>query len=128
MHHLRLAAAALAVFALGCGQQMAANYPDKDINMVVPFAKGGSDAFARALAAAAGPGLGHNITIENIGGADGTTGNLELVSRPADGYQLLEGIAGSLIIAPYVDHVLNVKWDAFEPVARVQGEEEFLFV
>jgi len=42
-----------------------------------------------------------------------------MLNRPADGYQILEGIAGSTIIAPIVRNSPSVKWDAFEPIARV---------
>jgi putative tricarboxylic transport membrane protein len=111
-----------------CGGSGTQNYPDHTINIVVPFNKGASDSFARALAAAATTKLTAGFTVENVPGMDGTMGGASVLTRPADGYQLLEGIAGSLIIAPLVQGAPNVKWDAFEPVARIQGEEEFLYV
>jgi putative tricarboxylic transport membrane protein len=136
MSSRRLAVAAVfvigAVVAAACGQMTPmTTYPDHTINMVVPFAKGGSDSFARNLAYAAGPILGLSdagITITNVPGADGTTGDEQALNASADGYNLLEGIAGSLILGPIVDGKTNVKWDAFDPVARVQAEEEFMFV
>jgi len=108
---------------------MTTTYPDHAVNMVVPFtAHGGSDVFARALAAAAKDPLKQDVTVENIPGADGTDGNAAALMRAADGYTVLEGIAGSLILAPSIHNLPAVKWDAMEPVARIQGEEEFLFV
>jgi putative tricarboxylic transport membrane protein len=114
----------------GCGGgTQATPYPAQAINVLVPFGTGASTNFVKALeAASAPPVLAQAMTLENMPGADGTAAGMAMLTRPADGYQLLEGIAGSLIIGPIVDKVPSVKWDAFEPVARIHGEEEFLFV
>jgi tripartite-type tricarboxylate transporter receptor subunit TctC len=66
--------AAAGVFAL-CGAATAQTWPSKPITFVVPFpAGGGTDAFARPLAAQLDTQLGQRIVIENRGGAGGTVG------------------------------------------------------
>ena len=54
---------------------MAQEWPNKPITFVVPFpAGGGTDAFARPLAAQLTKQLGKQIIIDNRGGAGGTLG------------------------------------------------------
>ena len=54
----------------------AQNYPSRDIKMIVPFPAGGpSDIVARIAADGMSKQLGHNIIVENVGGAGGTLGS-----------------------------------------------------
>jgi tripartite-type tricarboxylate transporter receptor subunit TctC len=104
-------------------------FPSRPITLVVGFAPGGgADVFARALADAAKTALPRPLVAENRPGAGGTNAAAYVAGRPADGYTLLFGHAGSTILTPTIGNTPNLKWDAFEPVARVQGEEEFLFL
>ncbi len=68
-----------------------AEYPDKPITIVVPFAAGGpTDKVARDLAEALRKPLGGNtIIIENVGGAGGTLGATKVARASNDGYTLL---------------------------------------
>ncbi|MGH8465173.1 MAG: tripartite tricarboxylate transporter substrate-binding protein, partial [Pseudomonas sp.] len=68
--------AASAMLATGAAQ---ADYPDRPINMVVPFAAGGpTDNVARSLAEAMRPSLGQTVVVENKGGAGGTIGTTQV--------------------------------------------------
>ena len=59
----------------GQAQAIAQTWPDKPITFVVPFAAGGgTDAFARPLAAQLDAQLGKRVLIENRAGAGGTVG------------------------------------------------------
>jgi len=86
MKHLLLAglAATLATSAF-------AEYPDKPITIVVPFAAGGpTDKVARDLAESLRKPLGgQSIIIENVGGAGGTLGAAKVAKASNDGYTLL---------------------------------------
>ena len=86
MKHLLLAvlAASLAIPAF-------AEYPDKPITIVVPFAAGGpTDKVARDLAEALRKPLGgQSIVIENIAGAGGTIATARVAKASNDGYTLL---------------------------------------
>lgn len=81
---------ALASFAVAAAAQ--ADFPNKPVKIVVPFAPGGaSDAIARPLAQAMSTILKQPVVVENKPGAAGNIA-LELVARsPADGYTMLLG-------------------------------------
>jgi tripartite-type tricarboxylate transporter receptor subunit TctC len=78
-----LAACAVALPAL-------ADYPDKPVTIIVPFAAGGpTDKVARDLAEALRKPLGGTIIIENVGGVGGTLGANKVAKAAPDGYTLL---------------------------------------
>ena len=68
-----------------------AQYPDKPITIVVPFAAGGpTDKVARDLAEAMRKSLGgQSIVIDNTAGAGGTLGANKVAKATPDGYTLL---------------------------------------
>ena len=68
-----------------------AEYPEKPITMVVPFAAGGpTDKVARDLAEVLRKGLNNQtVIIENVGGAGGTLGAGKVAKAAPDGYTLL---------------------------------------
>lgn len=67
-----------------------AQYPDKPVTLVVPFAAGGpSDKIARDLAEALRKPLGQTIIVDNTAGAGGTIGAARVARAKADGYTLL---------------------------------------
>ena len=68
-----------------------AEYPEKPITIVVPFAAGGpTDKVARDLGEVLRKGLNNQpIVIENVGGAGGTLGAAKVAKASPDGYTLL---------------------------------------
>lgn len=68
-----------------------AEFPEKPITLVVPFAAGGpSDKIARDVAEALRKPLGgQNVLVENVGGAGGTIGAAKVAKANPDGYTLL---------------------------------------
>jgi tripartite-type tricarboxylate transporter receptor subunit TctC len=94
--------AVLAAMTFVAGAAQAQAWPDKPITFIVPFpAGGGTDAFARPLAAQLGNALGKQIIIDNRGGAGGTLGAGLAARAPADGYNFFIGGAHHAI-APSV--------------------------
>ncbi len=81
----------LAATAMLVGLSAHAEYPDKPITVVVPFAAGGpTDKVARDLAEAMRKPLGGvSIVIDNSGGAGGTLGATKVARASNDGYTLL---------------------------------------
>jgi tripartite-type tricarboxylate transporter receptor subunit TctC len=73
---MQILRASLAVAALAVAGSAFAEYPDKPVTIVVPFAAGGpTDKVARDLAEAMRKPLGgQSIIIDNVGGAGGTLG------------------------------------------------------
>ena len=100
--------AALAGLLLMATSVQAQAWPQKPIMFVVPFAPGGgTDAFARPLAAQLDSQLGQRVLIENKAGAGGTLGASYAVKQPADGYTFLIGAAHHTIapsIYPKLDY------------------------
>lgn len=67
-------------------------WPNRAIRIINPFpAGGGTDAFARPLAARLNTELGQQILIENIGGAGGTLGASVAAKAPGNGYNWFMG-------------------------------------
>jgi tripartite-type tricarboxylate transporter receptor subunit TctC len=67
----------------------AADYPDRPIKVVVPFAAGGpSDAIARTLGRALSASVGQPVIVENKPGAEGLIAAQSVFSAAPDGYTL----------------------------------------
>lgn len=67
-----------------------AQYPEKPITIVVPFAAGGpTDKVARDFAEGLRKQLGKPVIIENAGGAGGTLGATKVAKAQPDGYTVL---------------------------------------
>ena len=80
----------------------AADWPTKTITIVVPYpAGGGSDTFARPVAASMADRFKQSVVVDNKSGAGGTVGTAVVARAPADGYTLLLGDTG-LTYAPQV--------------------------
>jgi tripartite-type tricarboxylate transporter receptor subunit TctC len=76
------------VLALGFSA-IAAEYPNKPINLVIQYPPGGStDLTARALANGARKYLGQPVICENKAGGGGTVGVALVAAKPADGYTI----------------------------------------
>jgi len=94
MKRLRvLALAALTItlaFAMvGC-QRGGGEWPNRNINITVPFGPGGTtDLTARALGNAMGQNLNQTVNVTNTPGASGATGTLQVENATLDGYSLL---------------------------------------
>ncbi|MEB5966550.1 tripartite tricarboxylate transporter substrate binding protein [Comamonas testosteroni] len=91
--------------------QAAGNFPDKPVNIIVPFPAGGStDTVARAMALSMAEQLGKPFVVENRPGATGTIGAGAVKRAPADGYTLLVASLGPFVVTPHM--VRNVPYDA----------------
>lgn len=92
-----------------------AEYPDKPITLVVPFAAGGpSDKIARDIAEALRKPLGQTVIVDNTAGAGGTIGAARVARATPDGYTLLVHHIG-LATAPALYKKLSYKTpDDFE--------------
>jgi tripartite-type tricarboxylate transporter receptor subunit TctC len=100
----------IAAFA---GPAVAAEFPNKSINLIIPYPPGGSiDLPTRALANATGKLLGQPIICENKAGGGGTVGPSIVISKPPDGYTL--GIITSSPTIAYLMGKLN-----FNPIEDV---------
>src|SRR3954464_15231234 len=79
-----------AAAAAGWSAPAQADYPDKQITMVVCFpAGGGTDIAARLVNNQLGEALGKPVIVENRGGAGGNIAIQAMKRLPPDGYTLL---------------------------------------
>ena len=77
------------LLAAASGAAMA-EYPEKPVTIVVPFAAGGpTDKVARDLGDVLRKQLNQPVIIENVGGAGGTLGAAKVAKASPDGYTLL---------------------------------------
>lgn len=118
---LRVAAAgAVALAPLARAQS---TWPARPVMMVVPFpAGGGTDAFARPLAAQFAKQTGKQLVIENKGGAGGTVGASVASRAPNDGYALFMGAVHHTIapsMYPKLDYDLERDFVPLTLVASV---------
>ena len=111
----------LGLVLLALAAPVLADYPDKPITIVVPFAAGGpTDKVARDLAEAMRKPLGgQTVIIENVGGAGGTLGAAKVARAAPDGYTLLLHHIG-MSTAPALYRTLPYKTlDDFEYVGMI---------
>ncbi len=118
-----LRAAAASAAALSPFSQAQSAWPAKPVMMIVPFpAGGGTDAFARPLAAQFAKQTGKQLVIDNKGGAGGTVGAGAAARAPNDGHALFMGAVHHAIapsIYPKLDYDLEKDFVPLTLVARV---------
>ena len=95
----------------------AQDYPNRPIRVIVPYAAGGlPDTIARIVGQEMGKSLGHQMVIENRGGAGGIVGTAEVAKAPPDGYVLLVADVGQIAINPHLFAKLP-----YEPLKDLAG-------
>lgn len=85
-----LRSTALAAFLAATGlPALAQGFPDKPINLVIPFAAGGpTDVVARMLAVPMGKSLGQSVIVENAVGAGGTIAATKVARATPNGHTI----------------------------------------
>ncbi|MBN9080453.1 MAG: tripartite tricarboxylate transporter substrate binding protein [Rhizobiales bacterium] len=85
--------------ACAFAQPAAADYPDRPITLIVPYAAGGSsDIVGRLFAERLERQIGQPLVIENVGGAGGGVGAHRVATAKPDGYTLLIGSGSEVLI------------------------------
>ena len=96
-----------------------AEWPERDIRIVVPYGPGGStDNTTRAVQPALEELLGVNLTIENIGGGSGLIGTAKALKAKPDGYTFSMNPTSTMasIFTRAMPYDVNAD---VEPVARI---------
>jgi tripartite-type tricarboxylate transporter receptor subunit TctC len=100
----------------------AAQYPDKTIRLMAPYAPGGNiDVTSRILADKLKDALGVTVVVENKAGASGMIGSDAVARSAPDGYSLLVA-ANSLVVVPAIYGNAPYDWrTAFQPISHIQA-------
>jgi tripartite-type tricarboxylate transporter receptor subunit TctC len=113
--------AALGVVTLGFSGVAQAQFPDKPIQFISPFAAGGAnDYLTRLMAQHMGPILKTTIVVENKSGANGIVGATFVAKAAPDGYTVLMGNSATQGTNPSL--YPNTPYDAikdFAPISMV---------
>ena len=100
------------------------SYPAKPIRLIVPIVPGGSvDLIARRFAQKMTESMGQPLVVENISGASGTIGSLQVARAAPDGYTVMWATVGETVVYRYMSR--NQPYDSvkdFTPLmAAVSG-------
>jgi tripartite-type tricarboxylate transporter receptor subunit TctC len=102
-----------------------AQYPDRPVKMIVPWAAGGdTDNIFRPLAPLLQKHLGQPVVIANVGGASGTVGAREAKGSPPDGYTIY-AVHDYIHLVHYAG-LTDITYKDFEPICRVSATPSVL--
>ncbi|WP_029371649.1 Bug family tripartite tricarboxylate transporter substrate binding protein [Paracoccus kondratievae] len=114
---LGVAAAALTLTSMPA---MAQDYPSKPVTLVVSYAAGGgTDAIARIFAARLETALGGRVIVENRPGAAANIGTDVVAKAQPDGYTLLIGNQGPMVVNPHIFRLRNDPAETLDPIAMI---------
>lgn len=106
------------VLGLAAPPLLAADFPTKEVQIIIPYAAGGAtDLVFRALAASSSKHLGKAIVVVNRPGGGGAVGFTEAMQARPDGYTLVTAITPLTILPHQVKTAFTYR--DFEPVINV---------
>jgi tripartite-type tricarboxylate transporter receptor subunit TctC len=107
----------------------ASGFPDRPIDLVVPFPPGGpAGVVAEIVAPRLAERLGQNVVIENRSGADGILGSDFVAKAPANGYTLLLATSSHVIHPGTYNSLPFDSETAFAPVSLLVTAQYVLVV
>jgi tripartite-type tricarboxylate transporter receptor subunit TctC len=99
-------------------------YPSRPIRLLIPFPPAGiTDLSGRIVAEGLRAKLGQPVVVENKAGANGVLGLRELLKADADGYTLMVGNLGSLVINYAID--TKASFDPMTDVVPIAATSEY---
>jgi len=105
----------------------AAEFPTKEVQIIIPWAAGGAtDLIFRALAATTGKYLGKAVVVVNRPGGAGAVGYTECMKAQPDGYTLVSAITPLTILPHQVTTAFTYK--SFDPVINVVSDPGMFLV
>lgn len=131
-HPIRCLAALACLCALTAGLTGNAvaqprDYPNRPVELVVPFQPGGgTDALARAFADATRKHMPQSMIIVNKSGASGAIGWQEVINAKPDGYKLAV-VTVEVTTLPHMG-LAKFTYDDFTPIARLNADQAAITV
>lgn len=123
----RLLAGALCALAIVTPAQAQSTFPNKPIEVIVPYsAGGGTDVLARAFAEASRTHVSQALIVVNKPGASGAIGWADVINGKADGYKMVL-LATDLMAQPNMGFT-KITYEDFTPIARLNYDPAALTV
>jgi len=98
----------LAVFALVAFPALAQDYPSKPVTVIVPFSTGSaSDVIIRIVLEKMSANVGQRFVVDNRPAAGGAVGTAAGAKAAPDGYTILMGASGPLVVAKVLQPALQ---------------------
>ncbi|ETF01093.1 ABC transporter substrate-binding protein [Advenella kashmirensis W13003] len=127
MKRMHFAAWAMTAMLAGHLPSAVAQFPEKDIQFVIPWNAGGSnDIAARQLQKIVADQSGVTLIVENVPGATGSIGMTKVARAKPDGYMV--GMGTSSTLAQISQKLTPLTNDQFVPIARVSVDPLMLLV
>ena len=105
----------------------AADFPTKEVQIIIPWAAGGAtDLIFRALAATSGKYLGKPVVVVNKPGGGGAVGYTEGMKAAPDGYTLTAAVTPMTILPHQVTTAFTYK--NFEPILNVVSDPSMFLI
>src|SRR6476620_1518583 len=121
--------AAVAALVAFMGSADAAEWPDRPVKIIFPYAAGSTgDATARLIARRLSDQFGQPFVVENRVGANGVIGTEAVAGSAPDGYTLLWAVTPQIAIAPAMAKVPYNPATAFVPISAVSTNRFALIV
>ena len=96
----------------------AQTYPSKPIRILIPFPPGNTmDIMARLIAPKLSERLGQNVIVDNRAGAAGQLGMEIGKNSPPDGYTIIAGQGGNMVVMPHT--YKKLPYDVFKDFAPI---------
>lgn len=129
MSDIRLGKRQLLALCLACGLSSAAwaDYPEKPITLIVPWAAGGgTDATARIIASSLKEELGQTVNVVNRTGGSGVVGHTAIARARPDGYTI--GMATVELNMMHWQGLTDITFEDFTPIAQLNFDYAGLYV
>ncbi len=102
------------------------NYPEKNVEVVVPWTAGqATDVAARTVAEQLSKEMKKSFFVTNKAGAGGAVGSAQVARATSDGYMLLAGSTGSVVVSPLLNETPYSAAD-FVPAAMIAKSPSIL--
>ena len=128
MNHWKSILAAITA-CIVMGGVWAQSYPTRTIKLIVPFSAGGStDIIARLTAEQMRKELGQTVIVENVGGAAGALGTMQVAQAAPDGYTLAIATVSTMIVYGATRSNPQYTLESFAPITNIASMPNVLTV
>jgi len=114
-----VAAALAGASLLAATPAFAQAFPNKPIQLVIPFAPGDTDQMLRPIVDKMSEFLGQPIVMNYKPGAGGGIGAASVAASKGDGYTIVGSSPGSLVVVPLANKEMKYTTDSFQPIAAL---------